>query len=319
MKSLLEAIYGNKLEKYKAEKLSLPLYLLDGREIVDVSICGCSFNLVILKSLNRFNVRMLMKQIVNYEQKLQKPIAYGFGRITTFQRKSLIENNIPFVAANGQIYLPFLGSYFDLCVKHEQTYGEKFSPTSQMLFLLFLYGNNTYSKSAAATRLRVSPMSITRASRQLLDANLIREEKNGNEVTMAISADRQDFFNKAENMLISPVQSVTYTLNNRCDVSVPESGEFSLSKRTDFGYPEYVEYAFYKNYFEQIRIEEIDPDTSNSTNIVRIQKWKYDPTLFSLNGQVDPVSLICSLRDTKDERIHKCLETVKEEIAEWLI
>ena len=164
MKSLLEAIYGNKLEKYKAEKLSLPLYLLDGREIVDVSICGCSFNLVILKSLNRFNVRMLMKQIVNYEQKLQKPIAYGFGRITTFQRKSLIENNIPFVAANGQIYLPFLGSYFDLCVKHEQTYGEKFSPTSQMLFLLFLYGNNTYSKSAAATRLRVSPMSITKTA-----------------------------------------------------------------------------------------------------------------------------------------------------------
>ena len=36
--------------------------------------------------------------------------------------------------------------------------------------------------------------------------------------------------------------------------------------------------------------------------------------MFSCNGQVDPVSLIYTFEDTNDERIHKCMKDVKEEI-----
>ena len=63
----------------------------------------------------------------------------------------------------------------------------------------------------------------------------------------------------------------------------------------------------------------MNPDLEYETDIVRIQKWIYDPLIFSCNGQVDPVSLIRSFADTYDERIHNCLEAVKEEIWDWRI
>jgi len=93
----------------------------------------------------------------------------------------------------------------------------------------------------------------------------------------------------------------------------------NLSQRSDMGYPKYVEYALYKDLPFVKGLVGVDPDFNYETDIVRIQKWKYAPLIFSCNGQVDPVSLICTFSDTNDERIHRCLEDVKKEIWNWQI
>ena len=321
MKDLLVSIFGNNLNYYVKAKYSLPLFLKDGREFYNVSINRQKFVIVRFDEENRFNITELRKQIILYNSKLNANIAYGFDRVSSFQRRSLVENSIPFIARNGQMFLPFLGIYFDRCAGYEEKSDYKFLPVTQTLYLLFLYGRNTYSKKVAARILNVSPMSITRASKQLLHHKLILENKRGTEIFMRISDDdRKKYYEDGKPYLINPVQSEIYDFNNvRFASDVPEAGEYGLSLRSDLGYADYIEYAFYKEDPFVKNKKGVNPVFYNSDDLIRIQKWKYDPMLFSLSGMLDPVSLICSLNDVNDERIHKCLKQIEEEIDSWQI
>ncbi len=320
MKKLFEQVYGRKLDCFEEIKYSLPLYLQDGKTFYRVSVSRKTFVVVFSETKERFNIKNLKKQLATYQNAIKADVVYGFDKISTFQRKSMIENEIPFVSCNGQMYLPFMGVLFEKCAKGEDIVKEHFAPGSQVLFLLFLYENDSYTKLEAAKRLQVLPMTISRASKQLLEKGLIEEKKQGTEIVMTVSVkDRRELYSKAEKYLINPVQSFLYLSNGRVDSSTPASGEFSLSQRSDMGYPKYVEYALYKDLPFFKGLTSADPDLNYETDIVRIQKWKYDPLLFSCNGQVDPVSLICTFADSRDERIHKCLEQVKEEIWNWQI
>ena len=318
MKKLFELVYGKKLDSFEETRYSLPLYLQDGKKFYRVAVSGKMFVVVFFVTQERFNIITLKKQLASYQNAIKADVVYGFEKITSFQRKSLIENEIPFVSRNGQMYLPFMGVLFEKCAMKEDIVKEHFAPVSQILFLLFLYEKDSYTKLEAAKRLQVLPMAISRASKQLLEKGLIEEKKQGTEVLMTVSVkDRRELYSKAKKYLINPVQSVLYLPDGRVDDSTPASGEFSLSHRSDLGYPKYAEYALYKDLPFLKGETGVDPDLNYATDIVRIQKWKYDPLVFSGNGQVDPVSLICTLADTKDERIHKCLEQVKEEIWKW--
>ncbi len=320
MREQLEQVFGNLLKEYKVTKISLPLYLQDGRQIISVNIAGHVFYIVRFMMSDRFNISTLKKQLIKYRETMDVPVVYGFSKITTYQRKSMVENGISFIAENGQIYLPFIGAYFEKCFSTENQVKEQFTPASQMLFLLFLYRNNSYSKSEAAKALKISSMSITRASNQLSEVGLITEEKYGTEVRMNICCeDRDEFYERGKKYLINPVQSYIYLPNARKRKMVPEAGEFALCRWSDLGNAEYVEYAISKDNPIVAKWLSVDPRLYDYKNICRFQLWKYDPLLFSNRDTVDPVSLICSLRDSNDERIQMCLDEVKEEISGWII
>lgn len=320
MKKLFEQVYGRKLDSFEETKYSLPLYLQDGKRFYRVSVSGKAFVVVFFENQERFNIKTLKKQLASYQNALKEDAVYGFDKISSFQRNSMIENDIPFVSRNGQMYLPFMGVLFEKCAMGEDVVKERFAPGSQLLFLLFLYENDSYTKLEAAKRLQVLPMAISRASKQLLEKGLIEEKKQGTGIVMTVSVkDRRELYEKARKYLINPIQGVMYLPNGKVDSSAPASGEFSLSQRSELGYPKYVEYALYKDlpFFKEL--VGVDPDLNYEADIVRVQKWKYNPVMFSCNGQVDPVSLICTFEDTNDERIHKCLKDVKEEIWNWQI
>lgn len=320
MKKLFEQVYGRKLNSFEETKFSLPLYLQDGKKFYRVSVSGKTFVVAFFETQERFNVKTLKKQLSSYQNVIKTDVVYGFDKISSFQRKSMIENEVPFVSRNGQMYLPFMGVLFEKCAEGEDIIKIQFTPVSQLLYLLFLYENGSYTKLEAAKKLQILPMSISRASKQLLEKGLIEEKKNGTEITMTARVkERRELYEKARKYLINPIQSVLYLPNGSVDRNTPASGEFSLAQRSDIGYPKYVEYALYKDLPFVKELVGVNPDLDYENDIIRIQKWKYNPLMFSCNGQVDPVSLICTFADTNDERIHKCLEQVKEEIWNWRI
>ena len=320
MENVLHDIFGNKLNKYVEKKCSLPLYLQDGKQFADVSVNGCSFVLVrVVDEIDRFQIKQIKKQYDKYSDLMNNRVVYGFNRLSQFQRRSLIENDIPFIASNGQAYIPFLFAYFDKCNKRDVEVSQKFAPSTQTLFLLFLYGKNSYTKSEAADYLNMNPMSVSRASKQLLMNGLIEEKKNGTAITMSLCEERMAYYEKGLKLLINPVQDSIYLKKQPKCAKIPAAGEYCLSLRTDYAYPDYVEYACYKDNERIADIKGDNPDLNPDSDLMRIQKWKYDPSLFVKDNMIDPVSLICSLRDVGDERIHKCLEQVKGEIINWKI
>ena len=314
--------FGLRCEIKEIKLKRLPVYMLSGRGTYKVSLGECSFVLVEIPEADRFGTVALKKQLSAYSMNTEMYVAFLFKSLTRVQRDALISKEIPFISSPDQIYLPFLGIMLSNNFKPDKVVStDKMMPATQSLFLYLIYNNREKPviKKQAAEALGLTRTSITRASEQLKEMGLITENKAGKEMEMIPVAVGRELFDKARAHLINPVQSVLYLPDRRVDDSTPASGEFSLSHRSDLGYPKYAEYALYKDLPFLKGEAGVDPDLNYATDIVRIQKWKYDPLVFSGNGQVDPVSLICTLADTKDERIHKCLEQVKEEIWTWQI
>ncbi len=322
MKELLESIYGSQLVRYETRKASLPLYLGSKREFVDVAIYGAEFVLVNFLSMDRFNVSSLIKNVKQYQEKFSENIVYGFPSVTTFQRKSLIENNVAFVAGNGQVSIPFLGSYFAKCQNEIAVRPvDRLSPSSQLLLLFLIYNGQgrKFSKSEAAKALGISAMSVTRAARELVSLGLILEEKTGNETLIYREKSSEAMLSEALPYMINPVQEVIYVPENMAGAKLLKAGEYSLADRSMLGYPKHAQYAVFKNSRDMVNADTINPDLSIDEPYIEIQKWKYDPEILGHGGMVDPVSLICSFIGENDERINKCLGEVRKEIDRWRI
>ena len=77
------------------------------------------------------------KQIAKIQQIDNVPVVLELAAVSKYQRKSLIENNIPFVTEK-QIFLPFIGTMLT-DEKEPQKLTGKFVYSTQQLFLLYLY------------------------------------------------------------------------------------------------------------------------------------------------------------------------------------
>lgn len=322
MKQLLLDVFGKDLERYESISPSLPIYLINQRQLYNISIMGESFILVMLPATNRFNVSTLKKQILNYQRTLDNPVVYGFNSVTSFQRKSLIENRVPFVAENGQIFLPFLGTVFGQCSSTQlKADVDHFSPSAQLLLFLLMYKPDGYkiNKGKVAGTLNISLMSITRAVRELVALNFISETQQGTEKVIQRVLPVEDAYELAKPYLINPVYKTIFVQGNEVNNnSYIRAGEYNLAERSMLGYPRYMEYSISKELYSSLDHTEIDPTLTESP-LVKVQVWKYDPSILSDNNEVDPLSLICSFKEEGDERIQGCLEEVEKEIFNWRI
>lgn len=94
MKKLFEQVYGHKLDFFEETKYSLPLYLQDGKRFFRVSVSGKMFIVVFAETQERFNIQTLKKQLASYQNAIKAEIVYGFDKISSFQRKSIICRHI---------------------------------------------------------------------------------------------------------------------------------------------------------------------------------------------------------------------------------
>ena len=317
MKDILDEIFGSQLSEYKKIKVSLPLYLKTGRSFYEIVIGETGFVLVSIDTQERLNVSALKKQLRKYYEVFNAYVVYGFPVVTTFQRKSLIENGISFVSGNGQVYLPFMGAFFVKCQMYDyRKESINLTPSAQALLLLMIYTDGEISKSHAAGILGIAPMSVTRASADLVKLGLISETRKGTEALITLNGTRMEVYEKARDYLISPVTGVVYIEKGEAEPGLP-AGDYALSKRSDLGYPGYYEYAVSKKDYLKADHNTCDPYTDTNKELIRIQKWSYSPKMFAFKGQVDPISLISSYKGDEDERIHKCLVDVEKEIEKW--
>ena len=322
MKNILSDVFGSQLEKYEKINVKLPLYLTDNRLFFNVKLCGIEIIIVFDEQYGRFNVASLKKQLITYIKEFEKPVVYGFDSVTTFQRKSLIENGISFVSKNGQLFIPTIGAVFSKCIsKQINSEVNHFAPTTQMLFLLLVYGEDglEINKSTAADILGLAPMSVTRAAKQLVQLGIVAEQKDGTEVKISKTVSKEEMYEIAKPYLINPIQKIAYVLREDMPEGLLIAGEEALADRTELGYFNYTECTMSKDEFLQYEVSEFDPKLEINSELMKIQIWKYNPRLFSQNDKVDPISLICSFGDNEDERIHQCLEDIEKEIDTWRI
>jgi DNA-binding MarR family transcriptional regulator len=274
-----------------------------------------AFLLIELPATDKFGAVALAKQLKQYRDKTGMEAAFLMGRLTKAQRDALIGRKIPFVSLPDQAYLPFLGMVLRNSFKKAADVSNgKMMPATQSLFLYILYHKDSryIVKKQAAEDLSLTRTSITRSSKQLKQMGLIEEEQQGKEIRMIPLASGRDLYERAKDFLINPVQKRLYINENRMKSDLFLSGESLLSRHSMLGSPRYETYAAYKGSVEMESLELIDPLWQPDRGSMVLELWKYDPALFAVKGEVDPVSLAMSLSESEDERVQGELEEYLE-------
>lgn len=307
MKDQLEKAFGIRVQEDDISAPGkLPFYMLNGRSFRRLTIGDASFLLVKMTDEERFGVVALEKQLIKYMDVVGMPAAYCFSTLSKKQRDVLVKRQIPFICLPNQFYLPFLGiALSNDFPSRKKIATEKMSPSSQALFLYFLYrtGDCPVIKKQAADDLQMTRMTVTRASKQLLAMNLITQDSHGKEQRMKAVAVGREYYKMGQPYLINPVQRVFTTRPSESTAHLPLSGESALSRHSMLNEPPITVIACDKGNGILKSLQEIDERWEPDGQLVRIECWKYDPCLFASDGTVDPVSLAASLKDHRDERV----------------
>lgn len=291
-----------------------PLYMTSGRLFYRAGMGDASFLIVKLSGKEKFGAVAFKKQLSQYMEKTGLPVAFYFDHITKIQRDALIAKEIPFISLPEQIYMPFLGIMLsNTWKKRTMVSADKMMPATQCLFLYLLYHreNEFFIKKQAADDLGLTKTSITRASEQLKQMHLIREEHAGKEIRMIPLYKGLTLFEASKKYLINPVQKIVHTEITRKEEFFI-AGETMLSRHSMLAAPSEDTYAVFKGSEVVKSFEEIDTIWQDDLKTCRIELWKYDPGLFAKNGEVDPVSLVMSLSNNEDERVEGELQSFLE-------
>jgi len=237
---------------------------------------------------------------------LSEPIVLSLNGMTARRRKSLIEAHIPFVVADSQIYLPFMGVSLTERYSAEKPPSAKLMPSSQLLLFYFIYHDTLeLYTNGLEKKLDLSAMQISRAVRQLKLLGLVDVKKDKVQTVMFCTKVRRDLYEAAKPYLINPVRKRIYVEYDVVPIGLPYSGVSALAERTILNSPMAKTFAFCGT-LDKISGTDILVDSDEQAEI---EIWRYSPTILSKDiNIVDTLSLATSLLETIDERVEQAVD-----------
>ena len=286
---------------------SLPIYIAGSYHFYTAYI-GDKRCILLVPIEELVTLPALKKQIAKIQQIDNVPVVLELVTVSKYRRKSLIENNIPFVTEK-QVFLPFIGTMLT-DEKVLLKFTGKFVYSTQQLFLLYLYEmKKRLYMSEAGKVLPFTAMTLTRAVKQLEASGLFLTGKDGVNKFIESKYNWLELFEKAKKYLSTPVRRAGYIDKVQVTENMVLAGETALSEKTMLNPSRVVTYAISeKDYDKTLLTEElVEPDKQ-----VRLELWAYDPKQFSRDNNADDLSVILSLGDTSDERIEEAMDELQE-------
>lgn len=293
------------------EKKIFPVFLRNHYNFYEMVILGTLCVLVEITD-EMPSVDTLLKHIKRIEALTDRQIVLFYKEITWYRRKSLIENRIPFVIEDGQMYLPFLGLDLKKTPQYVENEVKHFTTSAQIAYLYFLYHKNSViNMTAFAQKISFTKMTASRALNDLYHANLITYEiggKTGRSKEYKRIPD-PEYFLKGRSYIKSPVKKIVYVKTN--PLGALTAGLDALAALSMINPPDYCVMAVGRKQFNNQKIEIIkNKDLIKDTKSTELQIWDYDPKQFSDGNHVDILSLFASLKGENDERVEQALEEV---------
>jgi len=297
-----------KIRKWDVEK-KLPPFLLVEYDFYETKIMGQ--HCMLLEILQEApGIETLKKHLKVINKTVDAQIVFVYKSISRFRRKSLIENRIPFVVEDGQMYLPFLGLDLKNMKENQVKKVTTFSSSTQLAFLYLLYNEMIYiSAVELATALNTSMMTASRILNDLYDTGLLTFEIGGKtgRSKMYKKIDAPLFYGKGSKYLRNPVMQTVYTSQKMMEA--PIAGLEALSLISMMNPPKNSAVAIDKEGFKKNEHYIIkDKDRIADEKLTEVEVWRYNPKLLSNQGKVDIVSLALSLKELNDERVEQALE-----------
>ena len=251
-------------------------------------------------------IEVLKKHIARIRKNEHLPVVLVLTELSYRQKEYLIREKIPFVVDGKQIYLPFMAVYLQERCDAEKKIREEILPSAQMLLLHFIYGGaQELSTSQAAKDLELTPTSISRASRQLEEMELLHIKKVGVQRILQSEDSPKTLFQKAGYKLLNPIKRTVYIPKEFVGTDLPESGYSALAEYSMLNEPNVRCYAA-----ERIsQWKDVMTNSLQDSQVqVAVEMWRYNPRKLSTRNVVDELSLALALREDADERVEEAAE-----------
>lgn len=287
------------LPNYLSSRYAIEKAKLDDFDVVFVRLCG-EFE----------SVDVLKKHLVQIEGFFGSRAVLVLSRMTYRQREYLLRSRVPFIVKEKQIYLPFLAVYLQSRCDAEVTETETLAPAAQVLLLHYLYsGCGEMKTSDAAKALALTPMSISRASKQLERFGLLKTKRIGVEKIMFCDKNPRELFLEAEPFWINPVKRTLYLPRAEVGDGLLLGGASALSALSSLNPPRV---ACYASGSVSALGNSVSPTLHDGNEECAVELWRYDPKRLSTGDTVDPLSLVLAFREETDERVEVAVEEILE-------
>ncbi|MBR8803354.1 hypothetical protein IX299_001811 [Porphyromonas levii] len=294
----------------RAQSAKLPLYILSSFRFFETKLLGNEVILACIEDGDDFAPLQMKKTLSIIEEKIGKPVVLAPQRLASYNQLRLVNQRVSFVIPGKQLFIPDLLVNLKKEENRNVDLGDTIPPMAQCMLLYHIQVKSIHGKNTqeVAEEFFVSYATINRAIRWLTKHKLIglRGAKTKH---IEISLPKREIWEQALPYLTSPVERVLFT-----DVTLEggiKSGINALSKYTMLNPDMYDTYAVFRAGLKELGVV---TDKQFGKNMIEV--WRYDPTLMSLNGYVDKLSLYLSLINDKDERVQIELEHLLETI-EW--
>ena len=316
LKNYLYETLKTNIETLRWKKQSnLPIFLTDAYDFYETTLFNQTCLLMIAHKNNEIAPGTIRKHQEQIQKNWDESIIYVQTTLSSYNRKRLIEHHIPFIIPGNQMYLPQCGidlrEYFRKTLTKKDT---NFSPSTQtvVIYALLRKSNESLSPSILAEKLGYTLMTMTRAFNELEALKIGKFYREGKERLWTFQ-DKSTLWMNAKSFLQNPIKKRIWVKNHPVKIF---AGLSALSHFSQLSPPRLPVFAISGSKCKLFKQSEFEEVPSSDDAIAEIEIWNYDPELFTKDRFVDPVSLYCSLKTDKDERIESCLKEMMEKF-EW--
>lgn len=260
------------------------------------------------------------RQLSRIEAAADRPVVYVTASLPAYERQRLVASKQPFIVPAAQLYLPDIGVDFRERVRGLRGDAqERFAPATQAMLIQHLLDGpwgDAWNVTEAAQGLCYTPMTASRAARELVAAGLFEEQRTGRHRTIRPIRARRATWELARPRMRTPV---AYRLWVRPEqrgptMAAPLAGLSALAALTMLSAPTWPTRA-------------IEPQAARAIEGMRVGRtyaegpmqdgpmyevWSYTPRLMSGGETVDPLSLVLSVEDIADARVQGALEELEQ-------
>lgn len=315
MKEYLEQVLHQSIDENKYEDTSgLPLYLRNAFELNILKMGGNEF--LLAAPLWDINLNELRKMRLQLERYTGYRCVFYLKKVNWYAAPKMVEEGIPFVWENHQVYLPFMGTLLQQNVRGTPKNCTGISFLTQKMLLKALYENwKDVSAAKAAALLEVSRMSMIRCYDEIeaLGMPFLRAQ-NGSRRFYAMD-DKKEMWETILPFLRNPVIH-TFRPEKNPEADMVLSGTSALAEYSLLGDDRYSTYAIGKDRIAASGVRNIREVPPNEEPACVIQEVGY-LLPFGKGKAVDPLSLTLMLseNDLEDPRVEKCKDEMLEELV----
>lgn len=290
----------------KSEQSGLWLEIIANFEIGKFTFNSHPLLLLEQKSGEGYTPFQLRKLSERIESTISLPPVFYYSQLPTFMRDRLVEQGVYFLVADKYAFVPTL---IINRKEREAKLQSTFSPATQYILLYHLQVESINGKSIKELESLV-PYKYKTISKSLSHLNLLGllSLKGEKEKKIIINVSKKELWEKAQAYLTTPIKSDYYS--SKIILEGVIGGISALSHYSMLTPEDVPTRAITSEQFTELR-KNVNP-LLPFEDLQRIEVWKYPP--LSNSGYVDRLSLYLTLKEDKDPRVEKELETMINEM-----